>query len=46
MSLSIDLSQRRTVDFPAEIARRLDAEIAAHAALEWAAPTCGAMGLR
>lgn len=46
VSLSIDLAQRRTMDYPAEIAARLDAEIAVHAALDWAAPVCGAMGVR
>ena len=46
VSLSIDLAQRRTVDFPTQIAARLDAEIAVHAALDWAAPVCGTMGVR
>lgn len=46
VSLSIDLSQRRTVDFPSAVAARVDAELAVHAALGWAAPICGAMGVR
>ncbi|MEO7058431.1 MAG: thioesterase family protein [Lapillicoccus sp.] len=46
VSLSIDLEGRRTVDWPAEVAARIDAQLAADTALDWAAPTSGAMGVR
>jgi acyl-CoA thioester hydrolase len=36
-----DLAIRRTSPFPPTIANRLDAQIAAQAALDWEAPVCG-----
>jgi acyl-CoA thioester hydrolase len=38
-----DLKLRKTSPFPAEIAARIDAEVAAGAALDWPPPVCGAM---
>lgn len=46
VALSIDLGARRTVDFPPEVGALIDAQLARDAALDWPAPTCGAMGLR
>jgi acyl-CoA thioester hydrolase len=42
----IDLQVRRTVAFGDTAAQKLDDQIAQHAALEWEAPTCGALGFR
>lgn len=39
-----DLSIRRTAPYPPEIAARITALHADHAALTWAAPVCGVMG--
>lgn len=39
-----DLRQRRTAPFPPEIAVKIDALLAQHNALDWAAPVCGLMG--
>lgn len=38
-----DLSARRTVPFPPEIASKIAASVAAHATLNWPAPVCGVM---
>ncbi len=38
-----DLTVRRTAPYPDEIAGRIDALLATHQALDWAAPTCGVM---
>jgi acyl-CoA thioester hydrolase len=38
-----DLGARRTAAYPPEIAARIAAVAAAHAALAWAAPVCGVM---
>jgi acyl-CoA thioester hydrolase len=38
-----DLKVRKTGPFPAEIAAKIDAELAASSALDWAPPVCGAM---
>ncbi len=40
-----DLSARRTAPFPAPVAARIAALIAAHRALDWPAPVSGSMGL-
>jgi acyl-CoA thioester hydrolase len=40
-----DLKVRRTAPFPAEVAAKIDAFIAEHQALAWAAPVSGAMGI-
>lgn len=42
----VSTTLRRSVDLPAPVATAVDAVIAEHAALEWSAPVCGAMGLR
>lgn len=39
-----DLTQRRTAPYPPEIAARIDAILAQHQKLTWAAPVCGVMG--
>lgn len=39
----VDLEVRKTAPFPPEIATKIDIEIAASRALDWAAPVCGAM---
>ncbi|HEX2905518.1 MAG TPA: thioesterase family protein [Phototrophicaceae bacterium] len=39
-----DLSARRTAPYPPEIAANIDAMLAEHQQLTWAAPVCGAMG--
>ncbi len=39
-----DLTQRKTAPYPPEIAARIDAILAQHQALTWAAPVCGVMG--
>ncbi|MGJ9412617.1 thioesterase family protein [Aeromicrobium sp. CF4.19] len=41
----VDMSERRPAPFPDDIAAVLDAEIAATTG-SWAAPVCGAMGVR
>jgi acyl-CoA thioester hydrolase len=38
-----DLQTRRTANFPPQVAERLDAMIAEHAVLPWAAPVCGSI---
>jgi len=38
-----DLKVRKTAPFPPEIAAKLEAEVAAGAALDWPPPLCGAM---
>jgi acyl-CoA thioester hydrolase len=38
-----DLRERRTAPYPDEIAAKIDAVLAQHQALSWAAPTCGIM---
>jgi acyl-CoA thioester hydrolase len=38
-----DLTVRKTTPFPAEIASKIAAAVAAHANLDWPAPVCGAM---
>ena len=42
----VSMSTRSSVDLPAEISDALDAQISAGDALGWAAPVCGAMGVR
>jgi acyl-CoA thioester hydrolase len=39
----VDLKVRKTAPFPEEIAARIDAEVAAGAALDWPPPVCGVM---
>jgi len=39
----VDLKVRKTAPFPPEIATKLEADVAAGAALEWQPPLCGAM---
>lgn len=39
-----DLTARRTAPYPPEIAAQIDALLAEHQALDWAAPACGVMG--
>jgi acyl-CoA thioester hydrolase len=43
MTAFVDLKVRRTAVFPTEIAATIDKVVAAHAALGWDAPLCGAM---
>jgi len=43
VSSHADLEARRTSPFPEAITAKLDAMIAEHQALSWAAPTCGIM---
>jgi acyl-CoA thioester hydrolase len=38
-----DLTTRRSAPFPSRVSEKLDAIVAAHAALEWAAPVSGSM---
>lgn len=42
----VDLEARRTVPFEGATASALDRQIAADATVTWAAPVCGAMGVR
>ncbi|MFF3574489.1 thioesterase family protein [Nocardia jiangxiensis] len=46
MLLHVDLTARRAVAIPEDIAAGLDDYIARSAALDWPAPTCGAIALR
>jgi acyl-CoA thioester hydrolase len=39
----MDLSVRKTAPFPPEIAEKIAEGVAVGAALDWAAPVCGAM---
>lgn len=41
----VGMDTRRPEDFPDDVAKSLDAEIADHA-LDWAVPVCGSMGIR
>jgi acyl-CoA thioester hydrolase len=40
-----DLRVRRTAEFPPDVAERIDSFIAVHRALDWPAPTAGAMSV-
>jgi acyl-CoA thioester hydrolase len=42
----VDMDTRKAVGMPRDIAAGFDREIETGAALEWAAPVCGAMGVR
>jgi len=42
----VDMAERKAVDIPDDIAAALDGAIAESDALGWAAPVCGAMGVR
>lgn len=42
----VDLATRRAASFPADVAQRIDDEVAAHRALGWQLPLSGAMGVR
>ncbi|MBK5218146.1 MAG: thioesterase family protein [Propionibacteriales bacterium] len=42
----VGMDTRRPVDFPGDIADRVDAAIAEHSGLSWPAPVCGVMGVR
>lgn len=42
----VDLVGRRAAPFPEDIARVIDAEVAAHRALAWQVPLSGAIGVR
>lgn len=42
----VDLATRRTASFPADVAQRIDDEVAAHRALGWQLPISGAIGVR
>jgi acyl-CoA thioester hydrolase len=42
----VDMAERKAVPIPEDVAKALDAGIADHDALGWAAPVCGAMGVR
>lgn len=44
--LHIDLSDRRTAPWPAEVAAALDERVAEHAGLPWTPQTSGALALR
>ena len=46
LSVSVDLTTRRSAVFPDRIAALLDARIARDAGLPWDAPVCGAIRLR
>ena len=39
----VDLTARKTMPYPPEIAATIEAAVKAHATLDWAAPVCGAM---
>jgi acyl-CoA thioester hydrolase len=39
-----NLVERKTAPYPPEIAARIDAVLAQHQQLDWAAPVCGVMG--
>lgn len=39
-----DMAARRTAAYPPEVAAKIDAIVAEHQALPWAAPVCGVMG--
>jgi len=43
--IHVDMTTRRSVEMPDDIADRFDAEIARGDELGWAAPVCGAMGV-
>jgi acyl-CoA thioester hydrolase len=43
MNAFTDLRVRKMSAFPPEVAVKIEARVAGHAALEWAAPVCGAM---
>jgi acyl-CoA thioester hydrolase len=42
----VDMAERKSVPIPDDVAARLDARIAEGDELDWAAPVCGAMGVR
>lgn len=42
----VDLVARRAAPFPADLAARIDAEVAAHRALSWHVPLSGVIGVR
>lgn len=42
----VDLTARRTVPFPADVAQRIDAQVAAHRGLPWQLPLSGVMAVR
>ncbi|MGW5382365.1 thioesterase family protein [Nocardia sp. NPDC003963] len=44
--IHVDLQERRSVDLPGDIAAGLDEHIAYSRELSWAAPVCGAIGIR
>lgn len=44
VSTHADLEARRTAPFTDALAARLDAMLAEHTSLDWAAPVCGVMG--
>lgn len=46
VSLHIDFATRRTTPWPAGVAATLDARVAEHADLPWAAPLSGSMAVR
>lgn len=46
MYVHVDMTTRRSVEIPDDLAARLDAEIARGDELGWAAPVCGAMSVR
>jgi acyl-CoA thioester hydrolase len=43
--IHVDMTTRRSVEMPDDMAARFDAEIARGDELGWAAPVCGAMGV-
>ncbi len=45
IALSIDLTARRAVAFPPEVAAALDAQLALDRGLPWEPPLCGSMGV-
>lgn len=44
VSTFVSIEERRTVSIPDDICPKVDARLAEHTALDWAAPVCGVMG--
>ena len=44
LSAGVDFRTRRSAPFPARMKKGMDTILAAHLALSWSAPVCGAMG--
>jgi acyl-CoA thioester hydrolase len=46
LSAYTNLSERRIVPYPSELAAGIDRLLAEHSKLDWEAPVCGVMGIR